>query len=156
MTLSARRTAPTPRPWGSRTLSKYAAGLLMEKELEYLGRARRTRQPFVAILGGAKVSDKIGVIQNLMKGGQLIIGGGMAYTFLKAQGQEIGKSLLEADKLELAKQSLAEAKAHTSNSCCRSTMWSPTKWRRTRASADRRRPADSGRQDGARHWAEDD
>ena len=65
----------------------------------------------MAILGGAKVSDKIEVIQNLMtKVNALIIGGGMAYTFLKAQGQEIGKSLLEADKVELAKQLLAEAK----------------------------------------------
>ena len=68
-------------------------------------------KPFVAILGGAKVSDKIGVIQNLMnKVDSLIIGGGMAYTFLKAQGHEIGKSLLEADKVDLAKQLLAEAK----------------------------------------------
>ena len=65
----------------------------------------------MAILGGAKVSDKIGVIQNLMKKvDSLIIGGGMAYTFLKAQGQEIGKSLLEADKVELARELLEEAK----------------------------------------------
>jgi len=89
-----------------------AAGLLMEKELKYLGKAlEHPETPFVAILGGAKVSDKIGVIQNLMnKVNSLIIGGGMAYTFLKAQGQEIGKSLLEADKIDLAKQLLAEAK----------------------------------------------
>jgi phosphoglycerate kinase len=89
-----------------------AAGLLMEKELKYLGKAlEHPEKPFVAILGGAKVSDKIGVIQNLMnKVDSLIIGGGMAYTFLKAQGHEIGKSLLEADKVELAKQLLAEAK----------------------------------------------
>jgi len=94
-------------------VEKSAAGLLMEKELEYLGKAlSHPQQPFVAILGGAKVSDKIGVIQNLMtKVDALIIGGGMAYTFLKAQGDEIGKSLLEADKLDLAKQTLAEAKA---------------------------------------------
>jgi phosphoglycerate kinase len=91
---------------------KSAAGLLMEKELKYLGKAlQHPEQPFVAILGGAKVSDKIGVIQNLMnKVNTLIIGGGMAYTFLKAQGQEIGKSLVETDKIELAKQLLAEAK----------------------------------------------
>ena len=90
-----------------------AAGLLMEKELQYMGKALEDpEQPFVAILGGAKVSDKIGVIRNLMgKVDTLIIGGGMAYTFLKAQGQEIGKSLLEADKVELARQLLAEAKA---------------------------------------------
>ena len=93
-------------------LPKSAAGLLMEKELQYLGKAlEHPEPPFVAILGGAKVSDKIGVIQNLMnKVDSLIIGGGMAYTFLKAQGQEIGKSLLEADKLDLAKQILADAK----------------------------------------------
>ncbi len=91
-----------------------AAGLLMEKELKYLGKAlQNPEEPFVAILGGAKVSDKIGVIQNLMdKVNVLIIGGGMAYTFLKAQGQEIGKSLLEADKVELARNLLAEAKKH--------------------------------------------
>jgi phosphoglycerate kinase len=90
-----------------------AAGLLMEKELKYLGKAlEHPEEPFVAILGGAKVSDKIGVIQHLMnKVNSLIIGGGMAYTFLKAQGQEIGKSLLEADKVDLAKQLLEEAKA---------------------------------------------
>jgi len=89
-----------------------AAGLLMEKELKYLGKAlEHPEEPFVAILGGAKVSDKIGVIQNLMnKVNSLIIGGGMAYTFLKAQGQQIGKSLLEADKVDLAKHLLAEAK----------------------------------------------
>jgi phosphoglycerate kinase len=93
-------------------VSKSAAGLLMEKELEYLGKALENPEPpFVAILGGAKVSDKIGVIRNLMnKVNSLIIGGGMAYTFLKAQGQEIGKSLLEADKVELARQLLEEAK----------------------------------------------
>ena len=93
-------------------MQKSAAGLLMEKELKYLGQAlERPEEPFVAILGGAKVSDKIGVIQNLMKKvNSLIIGGGMAYTFLKARGQEIGKSLLEADKVELARQLLDEAK----------------------------------------------
>jgi phosphoglycerate kinase len=89
-----------------------AAGLLMEKELKYLGKAlEHPEKPFVAILGGAKVSDKIGVIQNLIhKVDALIIGGGMAYTFLKAQGHDIGKSLLEADKVDLAKRLLAEAK----------------------------------------------
>ncbi len=93
-------------------VDKSAAGLLMEKELEYLGKAlTHPQKPFVAILGGAKVSDKIGVIQHLMtKVDVFIIGGGMAYTFLKAQGQEIGKSLLEADKIELAKQTLQHAK----------------------------------------------
>ena len=94
-------------------VTKSAAGLLMEKELEYLGRATsHPAKPFVAILGGAKVSDKIGVIRNLLpKVDALIIGGGMAYTFLKAQGQEVGKSLVEADKLDLARELMAEAKA---------------------------------------------
>jgi phosphoglycerate kinase len=95
-------------------VEKSAAGLLMEKELEYLGKAlTHPQKPFVAILGGAKVSDKIGVIRNLMgKVDTFIIGGGMAYTFLKAQGHEIGKSLLEADKIDLAKETLAQAKSH--------------------------------------------
>jgi phosphoglycerate kinase len=91
---------------------KAAAGLLMEKELRYLGKVlEHAEKPFIAILGGAKVSDKIGVIQNLMtKVDSLLIGGGMAYTFLKAQGLEVGKSLVEADKLELARTLLEEAK----------------------------------------------
>jgi phosphoglycerate kinase len=91
---------------------KAAAGLLMEKELQYLGKVlEHAEKPFIAILGGAKVSDKIGVIQNLMtKVDSLLIGGGMAYTFLKAQGLEVGKSLVEADKLELARTLLEEAK----------------------------------------------
>ena len=94
-------------------VQKSAAGLLMEKELDYLGRAlHNPEHPFIAILGGAKVSDKIGVIQNLMsKVDALIIGGGMAYTFLKAMGEPVGKSLVEEDKIELAKQLLQEAKA---------------------------------------------
>jgi phosphoglycerate kinase len=94
-------------------VEKSAAGLLMQKELEYLGKAlTHPQHPFLAILGGAKVSDKIGVIQHLMtKVDGIIIGGGMAYTFLKAQGHEIGKSLLEADKIDLAKHLLADAKA---------------------------------------------
>ena len=93
-------------------MQKAAAGLLMEKELEYLGKAlQRPEKPFVAILGGAKVSDKIPVIKNLMdKVDALIIGGGMAYTFLKALGEQVGKSLVEEDKLELAKQLLQETK----------------------------------------------
>lgn len=94
-------------------IQKSAAGLLMEKELEYLGRAlHNPERPFVAILGGAKVSDKISVIQNLInKVDVLIIGGGMAYTFLKAQGHGIGKSLVEEDKLPLAKELLQQAKS---------------------------------------------
>jgi phosphoglycerate kinase len=85
----------------------------MEKELTYLGKAlENPAKPFVAILGGAKVSDKIEVIDNLLgKVDALLIGGGMAYTFLKAKGQEVGKSLLEADKIDVAKEALAKAKA---------------------------------------------
>ncbi len=94
-------------------VQKSAAGLLMEKELQYLGRVMLApEQPFLAILGGAKVSDKIGVIQNLLsKVDVLIIGGGMAYTFLKAQGVPVGKSLVEEDKVELAKNLLEQARA---------------------------------------------
>src|SRR5271165_1480053 len=89
-----------------------AAGLLMEKEIEYIGKAiSNPTRPFVAILGGAKVSDKIEVVENLMKiADAMLIGGGMAYTFLKAQGLGIGKSLVEEDKIDLAKKILADAK----------------------------------------------
>src|ERR1700748_688904 len=92
-------------------VSQSAAGLLLEKELNYLGKALEApEKPFVAILGGAKVSDKIEVIQNLLsKVDALLIGGGMAYTFLKAKGQDVGKSLVEADKLEVAREALEEA-----------------------------------------------
>src|SRR3989475_6618881 len=95
-------------------VQRSAAGLLMEKELEYLGRAlHHPERPFIALLGGAKVSDKIGVIQNLLnKVDALIIGGGMAYTFLKAMNQQVGKSLVEEDKLDLARHILQDAKAH--------------------------------------------
>jgi phosphoglycerate kinase len=95
-------------------VQKSAAGLLMEKELQYLGKVlRHPERPFIAILGGAKVSDKIGVIRNLLdKVDALIIGGGMAYTFLKAQGEPVGKSLVEEDKVELARELLKEAKKH--------------------------------------------
>ena len=88
-----------------------AAGFLMEKEIKFIGGAvDEPVRPFVAILGGAKVSDKIGVIKHLLnKADKVPIGGGMAYTFMKAQGLEIGKSLLEADKVELAKELLESA-----------------------------------------------
>jgi phosphoglycerate kinase len=87
-----------------------AAGLLMEKELAYIGKAiSNPTRPFVAILGGAKVSDKIEVVENLMKiADAMLIGGGMAYTFFKAQGLAIGKSLVEEDKLDLARKILAD------------------------------------------------
>ncbi|XJS11372.1 phosphoglycerate kinase [Aerococcaceae bacterium WGS1372] len=88
-----------------------AVGFLVEKELKFLGDAvDNPERPFVAILGGAKVSDKIKVIESLLsKADKVIIGGGMAYTFLKAQGKEVGKSLLEEDRIELAKSLLEEA-----------------------------------------------
>jgi phosphoglycerate kinase len=97
----------------TRFVKQAAAGLLMEKELAYLGKAvTNPARPLVAILGGAKVSDKIEVVENLMKiADAMLIGGGMAYTFEKAQGLPIGKSLVENDKIELAKRLLAEAKA---------------------------------------------
>lgn len=89
-------------------ISICAAGYLMQKELEYLGAAvSNPKRPYVAILGGAKISGKIDVINNLLdKVDTLIIGGGMAFTFFKAQGKEIGKSLLEEEKIELAKEVL--------------------------------------------------
>jgi 3-phosphoglycerate kinase len=88
------------------------AGYLLKKEIDIMGNALdNPKRPFVAILGGAKVSDKIGVIENLLKKvDTLIIGGGMAYTFFKALGCEVGKSLLEADKVDLAKRLMDDAK----------------------------------------------
>ena len=88
------------------------SGLLIQKELEIMGKALADpARPFVAVMGGAKVSDKIGVISNLLeKADAILIGGGMAYTFLKAQGLEIGVSLLEADKLDFAREMLEKAK----------------------------------------------
>ncbi|MCM3162158.1 phosphoglycerate kinase [Metabacillus litoralis] len=88
------------------------AGFLMEKELEVLGKAlSNPERPFTAIIGGAKVKDKIGVIDNLLnKVDNLIIGGGLAYTFIKALGHDVGKSLLEEDKIDLAKSYLDQAK----------------------------------------------
>jgi phosphoglycerate kinase len=90
-----------------------AAGYLMQKELEYLGGAiSNPKRPYVAILGGAKISGKIDVINNLLdKVDTLIVGGGMAFTFFKAQGNEIGTSLLESEKIELAKVVLDNAKS---------------------------------------------
>jgi len=94
-------------------LTPALAGFLLEKELKYLGQALAyPDHPFVAILGGAKVSDKIAVIDNLLdKVDTLIIGGGMAYTFLKAQGRPVGKSLVEEDRLDLAHKILLQAEA---------------------------------------------
>ncbi len=88
-------------------------GYLIQKEIEIMGTAlENPKRPFVAILGGAKVSDKIGVIENLIdKVDTLVIGGGMAYTFFKAKGYEVGKSICEDDKVELAKELMAKAEA---------------------------------------------
>jgi len=96
----------------TRFVKQAAAGLLMEKELAYIGKAiSNPTRPFVAIIGGAKVSDKIEVVENLMKiADAMLIGGGMAYTFLKAQGVCIGKSLVEEDKLDLACKILLDVK----------------------------------------------
>jgi phosphoglycerate kinase len=95
----------------TRFVQQSAAGLLMEKELAYLGKAvTNPASPFIAILGGAKVSDKIEVVENLMKiADGMLIGGGMAYTFLKADGHTVGKSLVEDDKLDLARRLRQEA-----------------------------------------------
>ena len=89
-----------------------AVGYLMQKEIDFLGNAvENPVRPFVAILGGAKVADKLNVINNLLeKCDTLIIGGGMAYTFLKAQGMEIGKSLVDDEKLDYCKEMMAKAK----------------------------------------------
>ncbi|KAF1305247.1 phosphoglycerate kinase [Enterococcus saccharolyticus] len=87
------------------------AGFLMEKEIKFIGEAvEEPKRPMVAILGGAKVSDKIGVIENLIpKADKILIGGGMTYTFYRAKGIEIGKSLVEADKVDLAKELIEKA-----------------------------------------------
>ena len=94
-------------------VAQSAAGLLMESELTHLGKALDDpNRPFVAIIGGAKVSDKIDVIESLIqKADSILIGGGMAYTFLRAKGQETGKSLVEEDKIEVARETLAQAEA---------------------------------------------
>lgn len=94
---------------GISTHLETAAGYLMEKEIKFIGGVvNDPHKPVVAILGGAKVSDKIGVIKNLVNiADKILIGGGMAYTFIKAQGHEIGKSLLEEDKIDFAKELLA-------------------------------------------------
>ncbi|HUX61981.1 MAG TPA: phosphoglycerate kinase, partial [Ignavibacteriaceae bacterium] len=91
-------------------IKQNASGYLMQKELDYLGSAiSNPARPYCAILGGAKISGKIDVIQNLLdKVDTMIIGGGMAYTFFKAQGKEIGSSLLEAEKIDLAKELLVK------------------------------------------------
>jgi phosphoglycerate kinase len=97
----------------TRFLHQSAAGLLMQKELEYLGKVTTNPdRPLVAIIGGAKVSDKIDVLRNLLsKVDALLIGGAMAYTFLQAQGRQVGKSLVEDDKIELARELLKQSQS---------------------------------------------
>jgi phosphoglycerate kinase len=97
----------------ARFVAEKAAGFLIQKEVDYLGKAlANPARPFVALLGGAKVSDKIKVIENLLsKADAILIGGAMAYTFLKAQGKPVGKSRVEEDKLDLARSLLEKAKA---------------------------------------------
>ena len=106
------------------------AGFLLDKEIRYLGKTLENPQkPFVVIFGGAKVSDKILVIENLLpKADAIIIGGGMAYTFLKAQGKNIGTSKLEADKLDVARQIMKEAKAKGVNLAISSDFVAVTKF----------------------------
>ena len=130
-----------------------AAGLLMDKELEYLTKATQNpARPCVAILGGAKVSDKIEVIQNLMKVvDRLLIGGAMAYTFLRARGEGTGKSLVEEDKIDLARELMAEAGAKLMLPVDHVVAAELKAGRRKRSGR-----SGSGRHDGARHRAQDD
>ena len=110
-------------------LKPAVAGLLMEKEITYLGKALEApEKPFVAIIGGSKISDKIDVIQNLLdKVDTLVIVGGMAYTFQRALGIKTGKSLVEEDKIDVAKAALEKAKSkRRAISCCPSTTFWPT------------------------------
>ena len=97
----------------------------MEREVKFLGKLLgEVERPFVAIIGGAKVSDKIGVLENLLgRVDQLLIGGAMANTFLKAKGGKLGRSLVEDDKLALARAFLRRPKKPTSTCCCRATSW---------------------------------
>ena len=119
--MSTTRSAPPTEPRLHRRRGRLPAGGLRlpdpEGDHRHGRRARGPKRPFVAILGGAKVSDKIGVINNLIeKVDTLIIGGGMAYTFFKALGQTIGTSLCEDDKVELAKEMMEKAEKRASSS----------------------------------------
>ena len=104
----------------------HAIGGLVQAEIEVLKRLTESpERPFVVVLGGAKVSDKLGVIESLLKiADTLLIGGGMSYTFLAAQGHEVGKSLLDVDRLELVKGYLEQAQERGVVSSCRPTWWS--------------------------------
>ena len=130
----------------TRFVKQAAAGLLMERELAYLGKAlSNPERPFVAVLGGAKVSDKIEVVENLMKvADAMLIGGGMAYTFLKSQGLPIGKSLVEDGQAgPRAKAARGSQSSEISGCCCRPiTCWArnSSRTRRRRRPASPRRP----------------
>lgn len=121
----------------ARLLPSYTGGLVTT-EVAVLRRLTETpERPYAVVLGGAKVSDKLGVIGNLLQtADRLLIGGGMVFTFLKAQGHEVGTSLLEADQVDVVKGYLRDAAERASRSCCRSTSWRPTRsrpMRRTRS-----------------------
>ena len=133
-----------------------ASGFLLEKEIRFIGGAvDNPAHPFAAIIGGAKVSDKIEVISNLLpKVDLMIIGGGMANTFLAAQGYGIGKSLVEADKIDLAKELIAQAKEQARNCSFRSTSWSLLN-SKTTLTQSRLRRCRSGRLDDPRRRHQD-
>ncbi len=139
-------------------VSQAAAGLLMERELEYIGKAiTNPARPFVAVIGGAKVSDKIEVVENLMKiADAMLIGGGMAYTFLKAQGHTIGKSLVEDDKIDLAKKLLAEAKQKNFKLLLPLDNVIAPEFKADAPAKTVGRWRYSRRSDGIRHWPEND
>ena len=136
-------------------LSPCAAGLLMEKELEYLGKAvENPARPYVAIVGGAKVSDKIELLQNFLKiADTVLVGGAMAYTFLKAQGVETGKSKTEDDKLDLAKTLLAEAASRGKNFLLPKDHIVADKFDASAAGGNGSNPRHSRRPHRARHWS---
>ena len=119
-----------------------ACGFLMEKEIKYLSTAlENPKRPFIAIIGGAKISGKIDVINNLKaKVDRLVIGGGMAFTFYKAQGYEIGKSLLEADRIEMARGLLGEPKIYLPKDCL--VVPDPKKSSRTKSTPANQIPGD--------------
>ena len=134
------------------------AGLLMEKELRYLGAALgNPERPFVAVLGGAKVSDKIEVIENLIpRVDRLLIGGAMAYTFFKAKGKPVGKSLVEDDKLDSARDIMSRATGArlAAAAAGRSRRRAEARGRRAVGDAERGRCGDR-RSHGTRHRPED-
>ena len=134
-----------------------AAGLLMEKELAYIGKAfSNPARPFVAIIGGAKVCDKIEVVENLMKiADVMLIGGGMAYTFVKSQGRQIGKSLVENDKLDLAKRLLVRSQAKEFQAATPVDHVVAPEFKADATGYNVRRYRNAGRSDGTRHRPED-